>query len=114
VQFKITIDISDRLARILISDKLDYIIQQGEQIMSALDDLKAANELLTTNIQGGFEVVGAAMTELASDIAALGALDPAEVEAEAARVSAAATTIKDGLDTLAHTIKDAIATPPAV
>lgn len=78
--------------------------------MSAIDNLKTAQDLESTTIAEGFALIEGAFTELASDIKNIPSAD--DVQAAADRATANANTLKDAFATFSKTIKDALPTEP--
>jgi len=76
--------------------------------MGAIDNLRSAVDANTAASTQGFEAIGSAMQELASDIQALP--QAADVQAEADRLSANATTISEAFNDASQQIRDALPT----
>lgn len=78
--------------------------------MGAIDTLRTAVNTLNTTAADGFSAMESAFAELASDIAGIPA--NADVEAEAARVSATAADLGTLSAAFAQRLRDAIPTAP--
>jgi N-acetylglucosamine kinase-like BadF-type ATPase len=80
------------------------------EIMNALETLQNAVTDQSVAVAEGFEAIGSALTELASDVANLPA--NADVETEAARLSQNTETIRNLTAQFAQQVRDAIPTAP--
>lgn len=105
------IELGDNLTRIIelmLTTNHEELQELIGEIMSAIDTLRTAVNTLNTTAIEGFAAMSAGFEELAADIAALPG--SADVEAEAARISATATDLGTLSAAFAQRLRDALPT----